>query len=77
MAVATRFRLTDEEMLDLFDEQLPSLLERRPELETRIYHAFMKTFATKLAIHSKRAQSLREAGFRVIEPEEDALVGEI
>jgi len=50
MAVATRFRLTDEEMLDLFDEQLPSLLERRPELETRIYHAFMKTFATKVEV---------------------------
>jgi hypothetical protein len=33
MALAIRFRLTDEEMLDLFDEQLPSLLERRPEAE--------------------------------------------
>ncbi len=50
MAIATRFRLTDEDMLDLFDEQLPSLLERRPELETRIYHAFMKTFATKVEV---------------------------
>ncbi|PKO22142.1 MAG: hypothetical protein CVU38_11050 [Chloroflexi bacterium HGW-Chloroflexi-1] len=59
MAVMTRFRLTDEDMLDLFDEQLPSLLERRPELETRIYHAFMKTFATKPEVAAILAE-LRE-----------------
>lgn len=80
MAATTRFRLTDEELIDLFDVQLPDLLERRPDLELRIYHAFMKAFATKAevavagAIHSRRAQLLREAGFDVIEPEEDALV---
>ncbi len=56
MAVMTRFRLTDEDMLDLFDEQLPSLLERRPELETRIYHAFMKTFATKVEVATVLAE---------------------
>ena len=56
MVATTRFRLTDEEMLDLFDEQLPSLLERRPELETRIYHAFMKTFATKVEVATVLAE---------------------
>ncbi|MBM3238794.1 DUF3782 domain-containing protein [Candidatus Poribacteria bacterium] len=40
-------RLTDDELIELFDKQLPDLLERRPELEPRIYHAFMKFFATK------------------------------
>ena len=40
-------QLTDDELIDLFDKQLPILLEQRPELEPRIYHAFMKVFATK------------------------------
>jgi hypothetical protein len=40
-------RLTDDELIELFDKQLPDLLERRPELEPRVYHAFMKFFATK------------------------------
>jgi hypothetical protein len=69
MAVATRFQLTDEEMLDLLDEQLPSLLERRPELEARLHRIFIKTFG------SKRAEILHEAGFTAIKPKEDALVG--
>jgi len=34
--------LTDEELIELFDVRLPELLERRPELEPRIYHAFMR-----------------------------------
>ena len=40
-------RLTDDELIELFDVQLPTLLERRPELEPRIYRAFIKTFATR------------------------------
>ena len=40
-------QLTDDELIELFDKQLPILLEQRPELEPRIYHAFMKVFATK------------------------------
>ena len=40
-------RLTDNELIELFDKQLPALLKRRPELEPRIYRAFIKTFATK------------------------------
>lgn len=40
-------QLTDNELIELFDKQLPALLERRPELEPRIYRAFLKVFATK------------------------------
>ncbi len=40
-------KLTNAELIHVFDVQLPALLERRPELEPRIYRAFMKAFATK------------------------------
>jgi len=40
-------RLSDEAVIYLFSEQLPDLLDRRPELEPRIYHAFWKTFARR------------------------------
>ncbi len=40
-------RLSDEAVIYLFSEQLPALLDRRPELESRIYHAFWKTFARR------------------------------
>jgi hypothetical protein len=40
-------RLSDEAVIYLFSEQLPDLLDRRPELESRIYHAFWKTFARR------------------------------
>ena len=43
----TTFKLTTEELLQLFDEQLPELLEKQPELEPRIYHAFLKVFVRK------------------------------
>ncbi|MCE2434073.1 MAG: hypothetical protein J4F29_14320 [Candidatus Latescibacteria bacterium] len=39
--------LTDEELLETLEKQLPALLERHPEMELRIYTAFMRTFATK------------------------------
>ncbi len=39
--------LTDEELLETLEKQLPSLLARHPEMEQRIYMAFMRTFATK------------------------------
>lgn len=48
--MASKTRLTDEEPVELFDVQLPRLLEERPELELRIYHAFMKAFATKTEV---------------------------
>lgn len=68
--------LTDAELLDLFDVHLPELLERRPDLEPCIYRAFIKAFATKKDVASVlaelwQAQALREAGFEVIEPEEE------
>lgn len=53
--------LTDAELIELFDVRLPELLERRPELEPRIYRAFMKAFATKEDVASVLAE-LR--GFR-------------
>ena len=40
-------QLTDEELLDTLETQLPALLERHPELEMRVYSTFMRTFATK------------------------------
>jgi len=40
-------QLTDNELIELFDKQLPDLLDRRPELEPLIYRAFIKTFAAK------------------------------
>ena len=39
--------LTDEELLETLEKQLPALLARHPEMERRIYTAFMRTFATK------------------------------
>lgn len=39
--------LTDEELLETLERQLPALLKRHPELETRVYTAFIETFATK------------------------------
>ncbi|MCY3682819.1 MAG: hypothetical protein OXH16_15570 [Gemmatimonadetes bacterium] len=39
--------LTDEELLETLEKQLPALLERHPEMELRIYAAFIRTFATK------------------------------
>ena len=39
--------LTDEELLETLEKQLPALLGRHPEMEQRVYTAFMRTFATK------------------------------
>ena len=39
--------LTDEELLETFETQLPALLKRHPELEPRVYTAFIEAFATK------------------------------
>ncbi len=57
--MAMMVKLTDEELIHLFDVQLPTLLERRPELEPRIYHAFMKAFAKKEEV-AKILEELRE-----------------
>ena len=39
--------LRDEELIDLFSRRLPDLLERRPDLEPALFHAFLKTFARR------------------------------
>jgi len=66
-------QLTDDELIDLFDKQLPILLEQRPELEPRIYRAFMKVFATKEEVAAVLAE-LRD--FRAEFEEFRAEVGE-
>jgi len=39
--------LSDTELVELFSEQLPGLLDRHPELEYRLYTAFLRTFTHK------------------------------
>jgi hypothetical protein len=39
--------LRDEDVIDLFSNRLPELLERRPDLEPTIFGAFLKTFARR------------------------------
>lgn len=54
--------LTDEELIETLETQLPALLERHPELEIRVYTTFMRTFATKREVAAVLSE-LRE--FRV------------
>ncbi len=65
-------KLTDEELIDLFERQLTELLEQRPDLEPRIYRAFMTTFVTKEEvaaifdeIHALRAET--RSGFERVD----------
>lgn len=39
--------LTDEELMETLETQLPALLKRHPEFEMRVYSTLMRTFATK------------------------------
>jgi hypothetical protein len=39
--------LTDEELIDIFANQLPRILEERPELEPHLYYWLMKAFVRK------------------------------
>jgi hypothetical protein len=55
-------RLTDNELIELFSVQLPELIERHPELEPKIYTAFLKFLARKEEVAAVLAE-LRE--FRV------------
>ena len=41
------YKLTDDELVEMFESQLTDLLERRPKLEPRIFRAFMRTFVSK------------------------------
>ena len=38
---------SDEELIDLFNRQLPDLLDRRPDLEPLIYQGFLGAFARR------------------------------
>ncbi len=48
--------LTDEELLATLETQLPALLKRHPELETRAYMAFIEAFATKKEVAAVLAE---------------------
>ncbi len=48
--------LTDEELLETFETQLPALLKRHPELEPRVYTAFIEVFATKKEVAAVLAE---------------------
>lgn len=54
-------RLSDEELIELFGQQLPDLLQRRPDLEPVIYNVFLKALVRKEEVAAVLAE-LR--GFR-------------
>ena len=48
--------LSKEEVIHLFTQQLPEILDEYPELEPQLYHIFLKTFARKeevAAVHQE------------------------
>ena len=42
--------LRDEDLIDLFSHRLPELLQRRPDLEPKLFDVFLKTFARRQEI---------------------------
>ena len=52
---------SDEELIDLFNRQLPDLLDRRPDLEPLIYQGFLGAFARReeVAVVLKELRELR------------------
>ena len=52
---------SDEELIDLFNRQLPDLLDRRPDLEPLIYQGFLGAFARReeVAMVLRELQALR------------------
>ena len=52
---------SDEELIDLFNRQLPDLLDRRPDLEPLIYQGFLGAFARReeVALVLKELRELR------------------
>ena len=52
---------SDEELIDLFNRQLPDLLDRRPDLEPLIYQGFLGAFARReeVAMVLQELQALR------------------
>jgi len=51
--------LTDEELLNILEVRIPALLERHPELQWRVYAAFLATFARREEVAAIMAE-LRE-----------------
>lgn len=52
-------RFSDEELIELFGQRLPDLLERRPDLEPVIYNVFLKVLVRKEEVAAVLAE-LRE-----------------
>ena len=52
-------RFSDEELIELFGQQLPDLLQRRPDLEPVIYNVFLKVLVRKEEVAAVLAE-LRE-----------------
>ena len=52
---------SDEELVDLFNRQLPDLLDRRPDLEPLVYQGFLGAFARReeVAMVLQELQELR------------------
>ncbi len=48
--------LTNEEVIELFEYQLPSILDEYPHLEPRLYLAFLKAFARKEEVAEVRVE---------------------
>lgn len=48
--------LTNEEVIELFEYQLPSILDEYPQLEPRLYLAFLKAFARKEEVAELRSE---------------------
>ena len=49
-------RLTDDELIEFIEKQLPDLLKQRPDLEPRIYHAFLKALVKKKKVDAVLAE---------------------
>ena len=67
---------SDEELIDLFNRQLPDLLDRRPDLEPLIYQGFLGAFARReeVAVVLKELRELRtemDQGFEQVRTEMD------
>ena len=73
---------SDEELIDLFNRQLPDLLDRRPDLEPLIYQGFLGAFARReeVAVVLKELRELRtemDQGFGQVRTEMDQGFGQV
>ena len=65
----------DEDLIDLFSRRLPDLLQRRPDLEPTLFHAFLKAFARReeVALVVTELRALRTGVDRCIDRFRDAV----